>query len=353
MTAPGEIGSLRMAAQRLVGPPAADAAEAVRWLTAVQAQDYGGALTSVALRSRSRDRSEVQRALDAGRVVRTWPMRGTLHLICAEDLAWMLALLAPRQLKASAGRRAGLGLDAAQLERGRELAVASLSGGRRLERRELFAVWDDAGLTTAGQRGIHLLQYLALTGTVVLGPTREGRQLVVLTSEWIADSRQLDREEALGELAWRFLRSHGPATLRDLARWTGLTVTDARAGLALARPRLEVLDVEGVEHFMDPETPKRLGQAREEAEGVLLLPGFDELLLGYGDRSAVLDPAFAQRVVPGGNGMFRPTVISGGRATGTWRHVSSGARRTLAAEAFESFPPVVCERIQRAYEALP
>ena len=354
MTPSPEIGLLRLAAQRLVGAPAAGPAEAVRWLTAVQAQDFGGAVTSVALRTASRARSEVERALDAGEVVRTWPMRGTLHFVAAEDAGWMLALLAPRVLRASAGRRAGLGLDEAQLERGREIAVRALEGGARLERRDLFGTWEQAGLSTAGQRGIHLLQYLALTGTVVLGPTREGRQLIVLRSEWIgARERRLESEEAIGELAWRYFRGHGPAPLGDLARWAGMTLTDARAGLAVARPQLTSLDVDGAEYLMDPETPERLASARADSEGVLLLPGFDELLLGYGDRSAVLDPAFAERIVPGGNGMFRPTVVSAGRVVGTWRHAGSGARRTLEAHPFEAFPPGLGERIRRAYEGLP
>ena len=353
MTAAGEIGRLRAAAQRLVGPPAGDAAEAVRWLTAVQAQDFRGAVTSVALRTASRARAEVERALDAGEVVRTWPMRGTLHFVCAEDLSWMLGLLAPRVVKATAGRRAGLGLDDAQLERGRELAVAALAGGRALERGALFRVWDDGGLATTGQRGIHLLGYLAQTGTLVLGPTRDGRQLVVLSAEWIATPRRLEREEALGELARRYFQGHGPATLRDLARWAGLTIKDARAGVAVARAGLEVLEADGVEQFMDPATPGRLDRARAEADGILLLPGFDEMLLGYGDRSALLDPAFAATIVPGGNGVFRSTVVMGGRVIGTWRHAGSGARRRLAAELFDTSARVDSEALERVYAALP
>lgn len=353
MTAAAEIGRLRAVAQRLVGAQGANAAEAVRWLTAVQAQDLRGAVTSVALRTASRSRADVLAALDRGEVVRAWPMRGTLHLVCSEDLLWLLELLAPRQLKASAARRAGLGLDEAQLDRGRELAVAALSGGVALERRALFGIWESAGLATGGQRGIHLLQYLALTGTVVLGPTREAHQLVVLTSDWITRPRRLERTAALGELAWRYFRSHGPASLRDLARWARLTVTDARAGLALVRDRLEVLDVDGVELFMDPETPARLASCRTQAHGVVLLPRFDEMLLGYGDRAAVLDPAFAQRIAPGGNGMFRATVLSAGRVVATWRHAGSGRRRRIEVEPFAAIPPAVADGIERAYASLP
>ena len=348
-----EIGHLRLAAQRLVGPPEANATEAVRWLTAVQAQDREGALTSVALRSAARTRAEVEAALDAGRVVRSWPMRGTLHLVAAGDLPWMLSLLAERVLRASAARRTGLGLDEAQLERGRELAVAALAGGAALTRGELFDVWEDAGLSTADQRGTHILRFVALTQTVVFGPTSGGEPRLVLSSEWIREPRVLDREAALGELAERYFRGHGPATLSDFARWTGMAMTDARRGLERARAPLATLDVDGAEFLMDPETPERLAGAREEAGGILLLPGFDEFVLGYGDRSAVLDPRFAEHIVPGGNGVFRPTVIADGRVVGTWRHTGSGGRRTVSATPFQAFTASQVEGIQRAYAALP
>ncbi len=128
-------------------------------------------------------------------------------------------------------------------------------------------------------------------------------------------------------------------------------MTGARAGLVLAG--LVAWDVDDAEYLMDPKTPERLARAREDADGVLLLPGFDELLLGYGDRTAVLDPAFAERIVPGGNGMFRATVVSAGQVVGTWRAAGIGARTTLETEPFEAFSPALGRRIQRAYDALP
>jgi hypothetical protein len=350
---PSEVALLRLAAQRLVGPGSPTAADAVRWLTASQAQEPRGALTSVALRTRSGTRRDVEDALDAGEVVKSWPMRGTLHLVAAEDLGWLLRLLAPRVLTNSTARRTGLGLDSAQLDQAGALAVDALRGGRRLLRAELFAVWDRAGLATTGQRGFHLLRYLAMTGTLVFGPTRGNEQLLVLVDEWIPEPRRLAREEALGELALRYFRGHGPATAADLARWAGLVAADLRAGLALARPRLAAVDVDGTEHLMDPATPDRLAAARTRAHGVLLLPGFDEFLLGYGDRSAQLDPAHAERIVPGGNGVFRPTVVSAGQVVGTWTRAGRGAARTVAATPFTAFPPDVALALPRVHDALP
>ncbi|HEY8453372.1 MAG: winged helix DNA-binding domain-containing protein [Micromonosporaceae bacterium] len=348
-----EIGLLRIVAQRLAGPRFDTPAGAVRWLTAMQAQDFPGVLTSVALRTAARDRAAVVAALDAGEIVRSWPMRGTLHLVPAEDLVWLLRLLTPRALAKAATRRANLGLDEATIERARALAVDALAGGGRLSRDELMAVWQDGGVDTTGQRGYHLLGHLAQSGTLCLGPVKDGEQLIVRIDEWIPHPRLPEREEALGELAERYFRSHGPATLKDFLRWTGLTATEARVGIAVARPRLATIEVDGVEHLLDPGTPDLLAAHRTEAEEVLLLPGFDELILGYADRTATVPAEYAGRIVPGGNGMFRPTVIAGGRAVGTWRHRGTGARRRIDAEPFDTFPAPLTTRIEEAYAALP
>jgi hypothetical protein len=353
MTTLHEVGLLRLVAQRIAGPGLPSAAETVRRLTAVQGQDYPGALTSVALRTAGRLRKDVEAALDGGEIVRSWPMRGTLHLVAAEDLRWLLELLGPRLVAGAATRRERLELTEADAERARELAVGALSGGGRMRRGALLAVLTEGGVPTSGQRGYHLLWYLAQTGTLCLGPTDDGEQLFVLLDEWVPEPRRLDREEALGELALRFFRGHGPATIADLVRWAGCTVRDVRAGLELARPQLAGIDVDGTEHLMDPGTPELLDSWREEARGVFLLPGFDEFVLGYADRRAVLDPEFAGRIVPGGNGMFRPTVVCDGRISGTWRWTGRGTRRSVTAEPFTTFPDEVAAAIPGIAAALP
>ncbi|GAA3446822.1 winged helix DNA-binding domain-containing protein [Planomonospora venezuelensis] len=353
MTTPHELALLRLAAQRLAAPGPATPAEAVRLLTAVQAQDYAGALTSIALRTAEGTRGAVEAALDAGEIVRSWPMRGTLHVVAAEDLPWMLETMTPRIIAATRARHAELGLDASSFEEARTLAVDALSGGRRLRRDDLMAVWDAGGLATKGQRGYHMLGHLAQTGVLCLGPVHENEQLIVLTEEWIPAPRRPEREEALGELALRYFRGHGPATLKDFARWTNLLMADARTGLALALPRLARLESGGAEYFMDPAAPELLDSCRSRARGVFLLPGFDEFMLGYGDRGAALPAEFAGRIVPGGNGVFRPTVVSDGRVVGTWNHTGRGARRTLAAAPFTAFSDEVAEELPRLYAALP
>jgi hypothetical protein len=346
MTALHEIGLLRLAAQGVAGPGGGGPVDVVRRLGALQGQDFPGAVTSIALRTAERRRKDVEAALDDGGIVRSWPMRGTLHVLAAEDLHWMLELLGARAMAGLAGRRDRLGLVEADVERARELVIAALSVAGRMRRTDLLAAIDDGGVATTGQRGYHLLWYLAQTGTLCLGPTDgAGEQLFVLLDEWVRSPRRLDGDEALGELARRFFRGHGPATVQDLARWAGITLRDARAGLAVARPELAALDVDGAEHLMDPATPDRLAACRDEAAGLFLLPGFDEFVLGYGDRRAILDPEFAGHIVPGNNGMFRPTVVHGGRVVGTWQWTGRGAKRTVTATPFTAFPEGVTSEV--------
>jgi hypothetical protein len=353
MTTSHEVALLRLVAQRVVGPRPRTPAEAVRRLGAVQGQDLPGALLSVALRTTEGTRADVEAALDAGEVVRSWPMRGTLHLVAAEDLPWLIALLGPRVLTGAPARRSQLGITDASIEQARRIAVDALTGGRRLRRKELLSALADGGVEVTGQRGYHLLWYLSQSATLCLGPMDGGEQCFVLMDEWMPAVPSLDADEALAELAGRFFRSHGPATVKDLARWAGIRILEARAGLAAVLPGLARLEVDGVEYFLDPETPDLLAACREEARGTFLLPGFDEFVLGYGDRGAILDPAYADRIVPGGNGLFRPTVVHDGRIVGTWQWTGRGAKRTLTATPFTQFPPEVAEAVPRLAAGLP
>jgi hypothetical protein len=349
----GDIALLRLVAQRLAGPGHASAAGAVRWLTAAQAQDHGGAVTSVALRTGGGTRTAVEAAFDAGEVVKSWPLRGTLHLVAAEDLPWILDLATPRVIAKTAARRAELAVDQKTIEYAHELTREALSGGRSVRRDDLLAVWDKAEVATAGQRGYHILRHLAMTGVVCFGPVYGGEQLVVLVDEWIPLPHRPEREEALGELALRYFRGHGPATVKDYSRWAGLTAADVRAGLAVARPELAAIEVDGVEYLMDPATPDLLAAHRKAARDVLLLPGFDEYMLGYADRSAALPTEHADRIVPGGNGVFQPTVVSAGQVVGTWRAAGKAGRREVAAIPFTEFGKAVAAAIPKRWAAGP
>ncbi len=347
------LALMRLIAQRIAGPGFDSTQDAVHHLTAMQAQDHPGVVTSVALRTRARDRTAVDAAFSAGQIVKSWPIRGTLHVVTAADLPWLLALTSPRMVAGQAARRAQLELHDADMALAQTIATAALTGGGELSRADLLARWEDCGLTTTGQRGYHLLVHLAQTGVLCFGPVRDGEQQLVLLSEWVPRPWLPEREEALGELARRYFCGHGPASVKDFGRWAKLVATDVRTGVALARPDLETLKLDGVEYLMDPQTPDRLRTYRKAARGVFLLPGFDEYVLGYGDRSAILAAEFAEHIVPGGNGVFQPTLVADGQVVGTWRRTGRGLARTLQFTPFTALPDQVLAAIPEVYAALP
>src|SRR6185437_3244413 len=205
------------------------------------------------------------------------------------------------------------------------------------------------------EHGYRLIWHLSQTQTLCLGPTGPGpshEQHFVLFDEWITTRLQFERDEALGEWALRYFRSHGPATVKDFTWWTQLKAADVKVAVAIATPQLERIVADGVTYYLDPETLAQLSSLRRKAREVFLLPAFDEFLLGYQTRTAVLPTEFAGRIVPGGNGVFLPTVISDGEVVGTWKRVGTGTKRVLAATAFTIFGERLNAATERAFSAL-
>ncbi len=344
---------MRLAAQCITPGERRSPGQVVRSMLAIQGQDLPGARWSIGLRGIGLTDDEVAAAFDAGDIVRSWPMRGTLHVTAAEDIGWMLELMASRAIGASAGRRVELGITGEDLDRARDLAIASLRGRRALERGALLDAIAAGGVMIDGQRAYHLLGYLAQTGTLVLGPMSGKQQAFVLLEEWVRAPRRLGREEALGELAGRYFRSHGPATERDLARWSGLPLGDVRRGIALCGDGLGRLELGGITWYLAPEVldgPPAAPAARAipNVPDVRLLPGFDEYVLGYQDRTAALAPEHAQAVVPGNNGMFLPTIVIDGEIVGTWRRTARTREVVIDLSPFRPLPDDALEGLAGA-----
>jgi Winged helix DNA-binding domain len=333
-----ELRRLRLRSQGLVrtGPSAGgmrSPAAVVDRMFALQGQDLPGVLWSLGLRSGAR-RSDVVAAFDSGELVRSWPFRGTLHVLAARDLPWILPLTGRRTLASAAKRHRDLGLDDGTIDKARTVAVEALQGGRSMSRRQLFDAFTQHGISTDSQRGVHLLWLLCLTGTLVLGPFDGEEQRVVLLEEWVHEPRALGREQALVEVVVRYLTGRGPATEKDLASWTKLPLGDVRRGLDGARAQLVRLDCGDSTYLAHEATMDTISTSLPRP--VLLLPGFDELLLGYADRSASLATARAPSIVPGGNGMFRPAVVARGRVVGLWSRRTTTKQTVVTATAFEA-----------------
>ncbi len=316
----------RLQAQRLIGPGFATPAEAVVWFGAVQAQDYRGALWGVAQRTENATDGDVERALADRSIVRTWPMRGTLHFVAADDVRWLTRLLAPRIIKRAAGRHRELGLDAKAFTRSRQLLREALAG-TQLERSEVYDVLVRGRVSPDGQRGIHIIGQLAMEGVVCFGAPRGKQQTFALLDDWIPESRVLEAPAALGELARRYFTSHGPATVQDFAWWTGLTVTEARQGVERAAP--ELVEQDGYWSAASVAALPRTGATAH------LLPMYDEYTVAYRDRSAFLDPADTVRAK---NGIFSPVLLLDGKVAGLWRRERKRDRTIVTIDPFERQP---------------
>jgi hypothetical protein len=322
------------------------------WFGAMQAQDAASGKWSLGIRVPGMSESDVDAAFGRAEVVRTWPMRGTLHIVPARDIRWMLELTATRALKGAQGRRQQLGLELADVERASTLIANALRDSGRLTRTECLAVLQRGGIATDGQRGYHLLGYAAQTGVICIGPSDGREQVFVLIDDWAPEQVTMTRDEALAELAFRFFRSHGPARLADFTGWAGLTLTDARAAVAANVGRLVPRRFRGEDAWVSIELAERIDDgAASTWSSAAALPGFDEFVLGYKDRSVQLAPGDLDRIVPGGNGVFRATMCLDGRVVGTWTRTLRAKEVVIEASPFGSLGARQTARINASFEA--
>jgi len=316
----------RLRRQRLVGDGFATVEQAVAAHLAVQAQDYLGALWALGQRVQGAGEATIEAALAARGIVRSWPLRGTLHFVAADDLRWLLDLLAPRLLQRSRRRlKDDFDVDERVVERARTVCERVLGGDRALTRDALYAAFDDARIATAGSRGLHVVWWLAHAGVLCFGARVGKQQTFVLLDDWLPPAPRRSREDALAELARRYFASRGPATVQDFAWWSGLAAADAAAAHEAVRGGLERVDVEGRAYWHVPAAED--GAVAKRAR-VHLLPAYDEYTVAYQDRGAFLDAAHAARA---GNGIFKPALLVDGRIAGGWK-------RTLAKAAVEVVP---------------
>jgi hypothetical protein len=326
----------RAAAQLLHRPAPASAADVVRRLLAVQAQDLRAARLALRARGAGLTAHAVDAALDQERsLVVAWLGRGTLHLVHREDHAWLLGLTAPPRFAANRRRLGQLGVPPDDADRAVAAIERALAEAGPLTRPRLAERIAAHGIRTAGQATPHLLMLAALRGVAVLGPLRDGRLAYALTRDWLgreppAPPAGAARETALAELARRYLRGHGPATAEDLAAWVGLPLRDVRAGLRAAGGELDDLGG-GLVDLAAREPPRGPVPAR-------LLPAFDPYLLGWRDRAFAVPPEHAGRVHPGG-GILRATATVDGVAVGTWSARRRDRRLAVAVEPFAALAP--------------
>lgn len=334
---------LRLRAQQLVdrrpGSTAA-VAQLTATLGAVQAQEAAAAGLALRARCQGLAASHVQQArLEDRSVVRTWCLRGTLHLVAAEDLGWLLALVGPHLIQAGRRRRAELGLDAETGARGVRALVELLDERGPLTRAEIREALATRGIATTGQATYHLLQLAGLEGCVCLGPDRGREPLFVKLADWIHLGPARAPDQAAAELARRYVAAYGPADPKDFAAWSGLPAGQVRAAWQhLASEFLEIVH-HGSPVWLSAGQSAWLDERPARGSVVRLVPGYDPYLLGYRTRRLAVSPQHARAVHPGG-GMLHPAILVDGRATGTWRVRWQHGRLMVAAEPFDDLADV-------------
>ncbi|MFO7167130.1 MAG: winged helix DNA-binding domain-containing protein [Chloroflexota bacterium] len=331
----------RLAQQGLTQRPFHSPQEVVAWLGAVQAQEYEDAKWALGIRMRHATDDQIERALADGTILRTHVMRPTWHYVTPADIRWLLELTAPRVNAANASMYRQLELDEALFERSNAVIAEALRGGRTCTRAELGAALERAGIVARGVRLAHIVQRAELDAVVCSGP-RRGKQITyALLEERAPHARRLPREEALAELTRRYYTGHGPATVHDFAWWSGLTMADARAGLALVASELDHTTIDGQTYYFPASMPPA-----PETESAFLLPPYDELVIAFSPHGG---SRAAGQVIPQ-NVIFDSLVIVGDRFVGSWRRTFARGTTVITVAPFAPLTPAQEAAIAAAVE---
>jgi hypothetical protein len=332
---------LRSAAQLLHRP--ADMrhpADVARAICGAQAQDLHAGRLAFRARSRRLSAADVDRARNEERsLLRTWAMRGTMHLVATDDAGWLVPLFEDAMAQNARRRLSQLGMDNPTRDRGLREIERALSADGPMARSALTERLRDKRVELDSGTRLHLFSLAVATGMACLGPDRGNQTSLVLARDWIGERPRHERDKALAELARRYLRAFGPATEADLAGWAGLGVREVRAALAAIGEELTEVAVAGQRAWM----PKRAAR-RPRGRYVRLLPAWDTYLMGYRDRGFVAQPAHWRRIMPGG-GILHPTIVVDGVAVGTWRGRRDRGSIRIEPELFSKVDGVVCEAI--------
>lgn len=309
------ITALRLQNQHLATPVYKNPADLVKYMGAIQAQDYTGAKWAIGQRLQGGTDAQIEKAFAAGHIIRTHVMRPTWHFVHPDDLRWMLELTASRVQALAAFRHRQLSLDKTVFAKSEKVLIKALSGGKQLTRNDVAEILQKAGIKTDEQRFVHIMMQMELIGLICSGG-RQGKQFTyTLLDERVPKTKAFSRDEALAALAERYFISHGPATLHDYAWWSGLTATDARAGLEMVRGKFNNRVFDGNAYWFAGEAD----DIRLKGNAAFLLPNYDEYIVSYKDRSAAVESSNLNKADPRGT-IFNNVVVINGQVSGLWKH---------------------------------
>lgn len=336
-----DIPSYRLYNQKLTETQFTKPVEVVRWLGAVQAQDYAGAKWAIGLRTNGLTDPDVDRAFADGSILRTHLMRPTWHFVTPEDIRWILALTAPRVRALMAYMDRQVELDKVTFKKSNALLTRTLQGGTQMTRTELEKVFEKARIPARGQRMGQILMHAELDALVCSGPRRGKQFTYALLEERVPPTRTWTHEESLAELVQRYFRTRGPATLQDFAWWSGLTITDARRGMEMVKSHLVNATVHNQTYWF----PEISLPPMKKSPTAYLLPNYDEYFIGFKDRSAIGEIARQVGIRKDDSALIAHILILDGQLIGGWR-------RTVEKDAVEVETSLITRLSRREEQAV-
>jgi hypothetical protein len=342
-----DIANIRLHTQQIAGTKFKKPEEMVSWMGAMQAQDYAMTKWGLGVRLPNSTDSEIEKALNSGKIIRTHIMRPTWHLVSADDIYWMTELSAPHLVSSMKGRHRELGLTEDIFVKSMKLIEKALSGGKHLTRDELMAQLTKAKIAINQYTAIHIMYRAELEGIACNGIIRGKDQTYALLSQRVKRFKNILRDEALVKLAKKYFTSHGPATVQDFIWWSGLPAKDARSAFEMVKSNFisEVVDSETYWFSNSISIPK------SNKPSIYLLPAFDEFIISYKDRKAAIELRHQKKAFTS-NGIFKPVIVVNGQASGIWKrtikkdkvvietsyfHPHNKAEKKLIEEAAEQF----------------
>jgi hypothetical protein len=317
--------------------------ELVAWLGAVQAQDYPAAKWGISLRLPGTKEVDIEKAIADRTIVRTWGLRGTLHIFAAQDVGWVLALIRTAVIPRHAPYNRRLGLDETVFARSQAVMLKALQGGKLLTRKELAAILAENNIPTQELRMNFLLYRAALEGVICFGPLRGKQETITLLEEWLPHYPEKSREEALADLGIRFFSSHGPATIKDFTWWSGLPAADVKTAFDLAKDHLSPAGENRNSYWQSRDNPP----AAEMMTDALLAPDFDEYLVGYADRQALLHPKITTKVDMA-FGLLSPAILIDGMIAGDWKRTFEKGNVAIACRPYYELDAIESEKVEAA-----
>ncbi len=341
-----DIAHQRLSSQQLTASRFTNPADMVGYFGAIQSQDYSAAKWALGMRVHGSTDASIEQAFNEGKILRTHVMRPTWHFVTPEDIRWMLELTAPRVNALAAYYYRQVELDDAVFQHCKNVIIQALEGGNYLTREELVKVLEEAGVATNDLRATHILMWSELDGIICSGARHGKQHTYALLSERAPQAKSLPREEALAELIRRYFIGHGPATLADFVWWSGLNMTDAKAGIELVKSQLAYEVIDGQTYWFSPTAITT--QPTEPT--AYLLPNYDEYGVGYSDRSAMYEGDVPNHLDPRGALLLNYIIVMDSQVIGAWRRTFKKGRVIIELKPFAPLTSIQTAAVQKAAE---